>query len=895
MCMPMGAVTAFKGLEKSMVILHGSQGCSTYIRRHMAEHYNEPVDIASSSLNEEGTVFGGEKNLKMGLENIIKLYNPSVIGVCTTCLAETIGEDIERIIDEFREENMIQDTMIIPVHTPGYGGSQSEGYHSALRSILEAVAKESSPNGRINIIPSGIGPGDVRNISRLAGRFGISIIMFPDISETLDAPYSDKFNNMPDGGCSLSDIRRMPGSLATIEMGMTVSDELSPGKFLEERFGVPLYRCVVPIGLKNSDRFVDLLSTISGKPVPTELTKERGRLLDGMIDSHKYNAEGRATIFGEPELILAVSGLCIENGIEPVLLSTGTVNSRLAEIVEEQLMQLALPDAVKPVVLDDSDFETINELAEKLGANILIGNSDGKVVTEKLGIPLVRIGYPIHDRVGGQRQEYTLYNGTLRLLDEITNTLLEEKYKHYRQKAFERYYGEPAGASSESAETDAATETELAAAAVTEAAALPEVPAVATSVTDASLMSQKTLKHPCFSGGACKNARMHLPVAPACNISCNYCTRKYDCVNESRPGVTSSVLSPVEAAAKFLEVREKVGNLTVVGIAGPGDALAEFEKTSASIKLIKELSPDITFCISTNGLLLPKYADEIVALGITHVTVTINAIDPEIGAKIYREINYEGKKYSGAEGAAILIRNQLEGLALLASKGIVCKVNTVLLKGINDEHVGEVVRKARECGAYISNIMPLIPASGSVFEHMPLTDNKELNAIRKKCGVDLLQMYHCRQCRADAIGTLDNDRSAEFMESTVEPAVVPTVETAAQGHSEESMTLAVASSNGRTVDTHFGHAREFLIYKYDGKNIIPAGKRSVEKYCGGPDECDGEVNKTERAVQALNGCNAVLVMRIGYSPMKALESEGIKVIQSCDRIEEAISMAMANR
>jgi len=274
---------------------------------------------------------------------------------------------------------------------------------------------------------------------------------------------------------------------------------------------------------------------------------------------------------------------------------------------------------------------------------------------------------------------------------------------------------------------------------------------------------EQTSKHPCYSADAHHQyARMHLPVAPKCNIQCNYCSRKYDCVNESRPGVTSQILSPQEAWQKFILVKEKLNNLSVVGIAGPGDALDNWHETKEAIKLIKKTDGQIIFCLSTNGLLLPDHAQEVTELGVNHVTVTVNSIDPEIGAQIYKYVNYRGKKYTGKEGAEILLKNQLEGIEALAGKEVIVKINIVMIKGINDSHIPAVVKKVKKLGAYMTNIMPLIPASGSAFEKFSRTDENELNTMRNLCQADLLQMRHCKQCRADAVGLLGQDRSQEF-------------------------------------------------------------------------------------------------------------------------------------
>jgi len=200
----------------------------------------------------------------------------------------------------------------------------------------------------------------------------------------------------------------------------------------------------------------------------------------------------------------------------------------------------------------------------------------------------------------------------------------------------------------------------------------------------------------------------------------------------------------------------------VVGIAGPGDALANFEETRETLRLIREFDPNITFCIATNGLMLPQYVGELKALGVSHVTVTMNAVDPQIGAKIYKYIRYMGETFTGVEAASILLANQLAGIKMLKDCGIVCKVNCVTLKGINDDHIYEVTKKAAELGVFMTNIMPHIPVKGTAFEALDRMTNMEIEELRAHCGVNIKQMTHCRQCRSDAAGTLTEDISLDF-------------------------------------------------------------------------------------------------------------------------------------
>ncbi|PHO08474.1 nitrogenase [Thermoanaerobacterium thermosaccharolyticum] len=433
MCMPLGGIIAFRGIEKSMVLLHGSQGCATYMRRHIAEHYHEPIDVASSSLNEKGTVYGGEKNLIKALDNVIKVYNPNCIGILTTCLAETIGEDIDRIKSEYKASRNIS-IPIITVPTPGYAGTHSEGFVKTSYRIVEELSTNKERHDRINVIVPNISTADLREIKRLLELMKIPYILFPDYSDTLDSPFNFPYKKIPDGGTKISDIMSMGGSIATIEIG--INYEETPGKYLQDRFDVPLYKVPIPIGLRNTDRFLKLLNEITGNPIPKSIEMERGRLLDGMIDSHKYNFEGRCTIFGDPEMVYSVFTTCMENGIHPLLIATGSKIQRLRELIASE--DNPLNDDI--TIADETDFSRILKLSEEREVNIAIGPSDGKYLTEKGGIPLVRIGFPILDRVGGQRILSVGYTGTLNFLDMVTNTLLENKYKTYRKDMYEKYY-----------------------------------------------------------------------------------------------------------------------------------------------------------------------------------------------------------------------------------------------------------------------------------------------------------------------------------------------------------------------------------------------------------------------------------------------------------------------
>ena len=262
------------------------------------------------------------------------------------------------------------------------------------------------------------------------------------------------------------------------------------------------------------------------------------------------------------------------------------------------------------------------------------------------------------------------------------------------------------------------------------------------------------LGHPCFStSGHGKTGRIHLAVAPGCNISCNYCVRKFDCANESRPGVTSRVQNSEEALETVMKAKSSdIGSkLTVVGIAGPGEPLANCA-TFETLRGVKKIFPEMILCLSTNGLLLTEKIDELVDIGVSHVTVTINTLDEQVGAKIYSYVRWNGKTLIGPEAARVLIKNQLEGLGLASKAGMTVKVNTVLIPGVNDQLLYSLGVEIKKRGANIHNIMPLIPQGK--LAHILAPTKEHLTCSRGSLGSLLPQMTHCQQCRADAIGVL---------------------------------------------------------------------------------------------------------------------------------------------
>jgi nitrogenase molybdenum-iron protein NifN len=403
-------------------LIHGSQGCSTYIRRYVISHFREPIDIASSNFSESSAIFGGGENLKKALDNLTRQYQPKAIGISTTCLSETIGDDVSLYLDEYRRarKNTGPGPVFIHASTPSYSGTHMEGYNAAIRATVETLA-EKGAGGGINIIPGFLSPADIRHLKEIVSGFGISFTMFPDYSETLDGESWAEYEKLSAGGTPVEAIRDMGRAAATIQMGRSLEGTMSAARFLEERFGVPMHTLGLPLGVRETDRFFGTLSSIAAAPAPAVYEKERGRLVDAYVDGHKYVFGKRAAIYGEVDLVAAMASFLDEIGMVPVVCATGAYNGRFKSIVRAGIEH----SREELMIAEDTDFVSMLDACRAAQPDIVIGNSKGYFLAKKLGLPLVRVGFPIHDRIGGQRILHVGYRGTQQLFDRIVNALIE--------------------------------------------------------------------------------------------------------------------------------------------------------------------------------------------------------------------------------------------------------------------------------------------------------------------------------------------------------------------------------------------------------------------------------------------------------------------------------------
>ncbi len=424
LCTPLGACLVFRGIEGTIPFLHGSQGCSTYIRRYLISHFREPIDIAASNFSEESAIFGGKSNFQAGVQNVIRQYQPKMVAVATTCLSETIGEDMNLMFHEYLREYWTEDhPHMIHVSTPSYSGTHMDGFHAAVREVVAGLARPGERTRRINLFPGMVSAADLRHLKEILADFHLPLTLLPDYSESMDGETWSEYEKLQSGGTPIDDIVASGTAKISIEFGRTLAAFKTAGAFLEERFAVPRRLLGLPIGIRETDAFFELVETAAGRTTPSRYRKERGRLVDSMIDGHKYVFEKRAIVYGEEDLVVGLASFLTEIGIVPVLCASGGKSRRLATALHDAIPTLDERTEIR----EGFDFAEISETADSLKPDILIGSSKGYSLARKLDIPIVRVGFPIHDRIGGQRILHIGYRGAQELYDAIVNALLEVK------------------------------------------------------------------------------------------------------------------------------------------------------------------------------------------------------------------------------------------------------------------------------------------------------------------------------------------------------------------------------------------------------------------------------------------------------------------------------------
>jgi len=434
-CQPIGAMYAALGLHNCLPHSHGSQGCCAYHRSTLTRHYKEPVMAATSSFTEGASVFGGQANLLQAIQTIFGVYNPDVIAVHTTCLSETIGDDLVQIIAKAVGEGKVPaGKHVIHCNTPSYQGSHVTGFSNMTKALVTYFADPAAEkSNQVNLIPGWVEPSDMRELKSLARIMGVNLVMYPDTSDVLDAPHTGKHEFYPRGGTTVEQVCTSGGSIGTLGLGLSAST--AAVEALSSKCGVSGVTLELPIGLQATDSFIDTLRTVAGVKVPDAITDERGRLLDVISDMHQYLHGKRVALFGDPDQLVSLAQFLTLLDMKPVYIVTGTPNPAFESRVR-QALGANVPEA-KIRAGAQADMYLMHQWIKQESVDLLIGNTYGKYIARDEDIPFVRHGFPILDRVGHSYFPSVGYNGAMRLLEKILGVLMDRQDRDAPEERFE--------------------------------------------------------------------------------------------------------------------------------------------------------------------------------------------------------------------------------------------------------------------------------------------------------------------------------------------------------------------------------------------------------------------------------------------------------------------------
>lgn len=433
-CQPIGAMYAALGIHRCLPHSHGSQGCCSYHRSALTRHYKEPVMASTSSFTEGSSVFGGQSNLLEAIGNVFSLYDPDIIAVHTTCLSETIGDDIGQIISKAADEKKIPaGKYVIHANTPSYIGSHVTGFSNMVKGMVTYLAEKKGERlNTLNIVPGWVEPSDMREIRRMVGEMEIPSILFPDTSDVLDTPLTGRYAMYPKGGTTIDRLKLTGDSYATLALGATAS--LAAAEELDALHKVSYEQLDIPYGINATDRFIKALKNVSGRPVPVSIADERGRVVDSISDNEQYFFGKRVALCGDPDQLIPLTEFLLDLGMKPVYVVTGSsgkyFDERMAALLKD------VPGA-KFKSGSNADMFLLHQWIKNEGVDLLIGNTYGKYIARDEDIPFVRFGFPILDRVGHSYFPSVGYAGAMRLLERILTALLDRQDRDALPEKFE--------------------------------------------------------------------------------------------------------------------------------------------------------------------------------------------------------------------------------------------------------------------------------------------------------------------------------------------------------------------------------------------------------------------------------------------------------------------------
>lgn len=436
-CQPIGAMYAALGIHKCLPHSHGSQGCCSYHRMHLTRHFRDPIMASTSSFTEGASVFGGGANLKTAIKNVFEIYKPDVIAVHTTCLTETIGDDIPNII---RAAEVPEGKLVIHANTPSYQGSHITGFSNMVKGMVNYLAEATTPvkKEQVNIIPGFVNPGDMREIKRIAKVMDIDYLMFPDTSGVVDSPMTGEFTMYPQGGATIEELQDSGNSKLTLALGRFASSDAADA--LNKKCKVPAVTLKTPIGIKATDAMLMVLRRTFVKEVPAELEEERGQLVDIMTDTHFHFHGKKVAIFGDPDIVTGLTEFVLSLGMQPVHVLTGTPGGAIGSAIgsfEEDIQAMLAQAGVEANVKAGGDLFTFHQWIKNQPVDLIIGNTYGKYIARAEDVPLVRVGFPVLDRSVHSYLPVVGYRGAMRLIEMISGALLDRQDRDATDEDFE--------------------------------------------------------------------------------------------------------------------------------------------------------------------------------------------------------------------------------------------------------------------------------------------------------------------------------------------------------------------------------------------------------------------------------------------------------------------------
>ncbi len=437
-CQPCGAQFASIGIKDCIGLVHGGQGCVMFVRLLFSQHFKESFELASSSVHEEGAVFGALNRVEQGVDVLLMRYpDVKVIPIISTCSTEIIGDDIDGVVIKLNEELLKnkypdREVYLIPIHTPSFVGSMISGYDVAVKDFVSYFAAKTQPNGKLNLITGWVNPGDVTALKHLLAEMQIDATVLFEI-ENFDSPIMPDGNHVSHGNTTIEDLRDTANAFGTIALNKYEGGKAA--NYLEKEFGIPAIIGPTPIGIRNTDTFLQSLKKMTGKPIPESLVRERGIALDAITDlAHLFFADKKVAIYGNPDLVIGLAEFCLDLEMKPMLLLLGDDNPAYKDDPRVKALQENVDYDMQ--IITNADFwELENRIKnEGLELDLILGHSKGRFISIDYNIPMLRVGFPTYDRAGMHRHPVVGYAGAIWLAEQMANTLFTDmEYKKNKE------------------------------------------------------------------------------------------------------------------------------------------------------------------------------------------------------------------------------------------------------------------------------------------------------------------------------------------------------------------------------------------------------------------------------------------------------------------------------